>query len=377
MFFFPDVPPNLEVAIFSGLITNVVGRIGKAAQKTAERGSTFEREVLHEDITGDSQAMRSSFYVRPAPPAKPDEWLFKITQRCCFSLTSVVCGLIYLDRLTRNQKVMFSSSAWDLIWVSLMVLSEKFWEDNYIHPGHILYTAISDRIFQTNKRAYFDMLNMQFWLLGALDWRLNIRQDVFDHWLEYLRDLGCKYSDQSIRLPITVFVPRPIPNLKVRRTSQLSQSTASTATPDDIFQSNTSSKSSITNYTIKSNASSSDNSDFEERCRQGSDQHHFGLYQPSRRVIGAYPSLWAKNVSNYTVRNPDIRCYNRTSAAQNHRFQVDDLRHCSDEWAGKMEAVSHRYVPRLQLPQQAYHHSRMPDSRKMDGRSCATVNYLH
>jgi len=154
-------------------------------------------------------------------------------------------------------------------------------------------------------------------------------------------------------LPQPVFIPRPIPNLKVRRTSAQSQSTTSTATPDDLFLSNNSDSTSNyglqsvqyhtshTNYTAYHNThhqpppsaystshstphggyppnshhhnnstythgnngnagqfpsrstTSSDSSDLDDRRRERSSKLGFNYYQPHiqhHRV--AYPSLW-------------------------------------------------------------------------------------
>lgn len=223
--FLPELDREVEVAIFSGVMHNIMGRIGRQTHKAGDfksNGGTFERDVLGEDLG------RPQFSVRPIPPSQPADWLLKCTQRCCFSLTSVVCSLIYLDKLIKLRKVMFSSSAWDVIWVCLMILSEKTWEDNYIHPGHVVYTCISDRVFQNDKRAYKEMQRMQFWLLEALDWRMHIAEGTFYDWVHFLGDMGRRGTE--IAMPMTVFVPRPIPNLKVRRPSQQTTSTASTAT---------------------------------------------------------------------------------------------------------------------------------------------------
>jgi len=257
--FLPDVPQHIDAAIFSGVLTNLLSRIGLQTRggDAEELGAgSFEYEVLREDINGNGRMALKEYdvlfgnpCVRPEPPRRPSEWILKVTQRCCFSMTSVVCGLIYLDILTKAGKTLFTHRSWDLVWVSIMVMSEKFWEDNYIHPGHILYTSISDKIFQQDKKAYTTMLKMQFWLLDALDWRLNISPATFENWVTFLRGLGRKCKDSMPPLPQPIFIPRPIPNLKVRRTSALSQSTTSTATPDDLFISNNSD--STSNYGLQ------------------------------------------------------------------------------------------------------------------------------
>ena len=87
-----------------------------------------------------------------------------------------------------------------------MITSEKVWEDNYIHPGHIVNT------FELEKK---ELLGMQLWLLDALEWNLNIERSDFLSALDMFENAGRQYVNH---VPYQlVFVPRPIPNLKVRQ----------------------------------------------------------------------------------------------------------------------------------------------------------------
>lgn len=145
------------------------------------------------------------------------EWLLKMTQRCCFSLTSFLGALIYIERLRRQRKLVLYESTWRSTWVAMCVLSEKRWEDNYVHPGHIHATYGS-------KHTSEDQLMMQLKLFKALDFHMAIGYDEFTSWLNRLRD----EKDQQISAAChfqRVFIPRPIPNLKTRK----SQNTPSTS----------------------------------------------------------------------------------------------------------------------------------------------------
>lgn len=53
------------------------------------------------------------------------------------------------------------------VWGTAMITSEKVWEDNYIHPGHIINT------FGLDKK---ELLTLQLWFLDALKWNLNINR---------------------------------------------------------------------------------------------------------------------------------------------------------------------------------------------------------
>lgn len=152
-------------------------------------------------------------------------WLLRMTQRCCFSLTSFLGALVYIERLRRARKLTLYESTWRSTWVAMSVLSEKRWEDNYVHPGHVHATYGSTHTSQ-------DQLLMQIALFKALDYRLAIGGEEFTIWLARLR---AEVPDPQILNVVhfqRVFIPRPIPNLKVRKDRTPSTSAGSeTARP--------------------------------------------------------------------------------------------------------------------------------------------------
>eukprot|EP00746_Dinoflagellata_sp_MGD_P043156 gnl/MRDRNA2_/MRDRNA2_204875_c0_seq1.p1 gnl/MRDRNA2_/MRDRNA2_204875_c0~~gnl/MRDRNA2_/MRDRNA2_204875_c0_seq1.p1 ORF type:complete len:386 (+),score=37.68 gnl/MRDRNA2_/MRDRNA2_204875_c0_seq1:111-1268(+) len=147
------------------------------------------------------------------------EWLLRMTQRCCFSLTSFLCSAIYIDRLIRQGRLSLYESTWRSTWVAMTVLSEKRWEDNYVHPGHIHATYGSRHTSQ-------EQAVMQLKLFKALNFSMYIDEGEFWRWQCRLRD----ERDHQIMAALQfqrVFIPRPIPNLKTK--SQNTPSTAATS----------------------------------------------------------------------------------------------------------------------------------------------------
>jgi len=150
---------------------------------------------------------------------KHAEWLLKMTQRCCFSKTSFLCTLIYVERLRCSKhRLALYESTWRSTWVAMSVISEERWEDNYIHPGHIHNTYGS-----THKTV--EQQKMQLKLFEALDFNLHVDLDEYREWQNELRDMEKDYIIEAVCTPQRIFIPRPIPNLKTRKTPANTPST--------------------------------------------------------------------------------------------------------------------------------------------------------
>ncbi|EER10514.1 hypothetical protein Pmar_PMAR005849 [Perkinsus marinus ATCC 50983] len=95
-------------------------------------------------------------------------FVLKMTQRCCFSLATVLAGLDYFVRLIDKGLVRLHHTSWRSLWVCCMLLAEKMWEDNFVHPAHIMgqYSASAH-----TKREY---LQLQMGILKVLNWDMNI-----------------------------------------------------------------------------------------------------------------------------------------------------------------------------------------------------------
>eukprot|EP00746_Dinoflagellata_sp_MGD_P163851 gnl/MRDRNA2_/MRDRNA2_92112_c0_seq1.p1 gnl/MRDRNA2_/MRDRNA2_92112_c0~~gnl/MRDRNA2_/MRDRNA2_92112_c0_seq1.p1 ORF type:complete len:406 (-),score=47.77 gnl/MRDRNA2_/MRDRNA2_92112_c0_seq1:147-1364(-) len=202
-----DVP--LDYQFFIGAVTfllkriepDPVGPIPKFEQSFVQKGQLARHEVR-----------------------KHAEWLLKMTQRCCFSLTSFNCALIYIERLRRDRKLTLYESTWRSTWVAMSVISEKRWEDNYIHPGHIHNTYGS-------RHTALEQQHMQINLCTALGWNLAIDLQDYRAWTHRLR------NDYDVRQVMSachfqrVFIQRPIPNLKKARKSENTPSTTADSEP--------------------------------------------------------------------------------------------------------------------------------------------------
>lgn len=184
-------------------------------------------------------------------------WMLKMTQRCCFSLTSFMGGLIYLERLRQRGKITLFESTWRSLWVASMIISEKWWEDNYIHPGHILNTYGS-----THRSREF--LDMQMRLFEAMHYKLEITKDELKRWRTRLRS---EMPEQSILSMVPfqqIFIPRPIPNLKVKK-PQIEKKPAAVTTMNSLI--------SLTSFTDRE----------DESCKAKAAEAARGTQAPTRR----------------------------------------------------------------------------------------------
>jgi hypothetical protein len=205
--------------------------------------ATYLLKLIEADPAGGTSCISKfeSCFVQKGHPSYRDtwkhaQWLLKMTQRCCFSVTSFLGALIYLERLRHLGKVSLYESTWRSIWVAISVISEKRWEDNYIHPGHVHNTYGSSHTTEEQQK-------MQLKLFEALGFNLAIELDEFTGWLNMLR--SCE-KDQQILMACQfqrVFLPRPIPNLKTKKP----QNTPSTSA-NSLANSESESESSERNY---------------------------------------------------------------------------------------------------------------------------------
>jgi len=188
--------------------------------------ATYLLKRIEADPAGGIPKFESNFAQKGHPSyrdiRKHAEWLFKMTQRCCFSVTSFLGALIYVERLRRQCKVALYESTWRSTWVAMSVISEKRWEDNYIHPGHIHNMYGSTHRTEEHQK-------MQLKLFEALEFNLAIDESEFYGWIGKLR---ADEKDQQIVATVhfqRIFLPRPIPNLKTKK----NQNTPSTSGESD------------------------------------------------------------------------------------------------------------------------------------------------
>jgi len=204
-----DVP--LDYQLFIGAATYLLKRI---EADPANGIPKFEQSFVQKGHPGCREVRKHA------------EWLLRMTQRCCFSVTSFLGALIYIERLRRQRKLALYESTWRSTWVAMSVISEKRWEDNYIHPGHIHNTYGS-------KHTTLEQQKMQLKLFKALDFNLAIGLDEFSGWITKLR---ADEKDQTIVNTChfqRVFIARPIPNLKTRKTQNTPSTSANSESESD------------------------------------------------------------------------------------------------------------------------------------------------
>lgn len=174
-------------------------------------------------------------------------FIAELTLRCCFSLTTILGALDYMARLQMSGAVRLHSTSWKTVFVVCCLLGEKMWEDNYVHPSHIIsqYGYLAKGGSNIPRREY---LGLQLLVVNVLNWDVNTP-------LARYRDLVANIMGVSVpagiyrTLPVgyTGFVPRPLPPLpkmnlptlssaqlhRSRFESKLSSTASTSADPDE------------------------------------------------------------------------------------------------------------------------------------------------
>lgn len=65
-------------------------------------------------------------------------FLAEFVQKCCFSLTTIMGAFYYISRLRESGHIRFHEASWRSLFIVACLLSEKMWEDNFVHPHHIM-----------------------------------------------------------------------------------------------------------------------------------------------------------------------------------------------------------------------------------------------
>ena len=141
-------------------------------------------------------------------------FLARLTQKCCFSLTTIVGALDILLRLYEKPSICFHASTWRSLLVTCLILSEKMWEDNFVHPMHIIgqYNTYCPGQFSHSKR---DFLYMQLAIVEALEWRTNMNLTRYHSLVAAVMATEvpvCIYRVLSSQSQASL-IPRPLPAL--------------------------------------------------------------------------------------------------------------------------------------------------------------------
>ena len=130
----------------------------------------------------------------------------RLATDCCLTRTSLIMGLHFFIRACSTKQLTQSDHTWRTILANCFILSEKMWEDNYIHPHYIrlrfTYHCGSRRIPTTE-----DFLKLQMSILAALEWRLNISKSQFDG----LHDEILNVKHNQISFDSAPLPDRPLP----------------------------------------------------------------------------------------------------------------------------------------------------------------------
>jgi len=137
----------------------------------------------------------------------------ELTMRCCFSLTTIVGALDYLLRLHSAGIVRLHSTSWKTVFVVCCLIGEKVWEDNYVHPSHIInqFGYLAKGGSNIPKKDY---LGLQICLARALNWETNTPAGRYRDLISTTMSFSVPYAIYR-HLPngYAGFVPRPLPPL--------------------------------------------------------------------------------------------------------------------------------------------------------------------
>lgn len=136
-----------------------------------------------------------------------------LTMRCCFSPTTIIGALDYLLRLHAQGVVRLHSTSWKTVFVTCCLMGEKVWEDNYVHPSHIInqYGYLAKGGSNVPKREY---LHLQLLLVGVLNWDTNTPSSRYHDLVTTVMGVSVPFAIyKALPTGYAGFVPRPLPPL--------------------------------------------------------------------------------------------------------------------------------------------------------------------
>ena len=140
-------------------------------------------------------------------------FIAEMTMRCCFSITTIIGALDYLLRLHAMGAVRLHSTSWKTVFVVCCLMGEKVWEDNYVHPSHIIsqYGYLAKGGSNIPKRDY---LGLQLMLVGALNWDTNTPLTRYTELVTNVMGVSVPFAVyRNLPMGYAGFVPRPLPPL--------------------------------------------------------------------------------------------------------------------------------------------------------------------
>jgi len=200
---FSEETPQQELRLFVGYASALLRLVQPGKTAMSRVAQTFEAKAVTREDRHNVQLCDLSYEVR---------WMLWFTRKCCFSFASLVPAMMYLESLIKTEHIVFHPCSWRTLWVNMMIVSEKFWEDSYIHPSHILRSY-------KGSPSPSDCVEIQFYLVQGLKWSLNL-----DRWdvaavMEKLATSACDpvvtaAIHETSEPGVPVLVTRPMPNAK-------------------------------------------------------------------------------------------------------------------------------------------------------------------
>jgi hypothetical protein len=140
-------------------------------------------------------------------------FIAELTMRCCFSVTTVLGALEYMLLLQSKGVVRLHSTSWKTIFVVCCLLSEKMWEDNYVHPSHIIsqFGYLAKGGSNIPKKDY---LALQLLLVNSMNWQTNVPLDRYRELVANIMGVSVPHAiHRTLPAGYAGCVPRPLPPL--------------------------------------------------------------------------------------------------------------------------------------------------------------------
>lgn len=132
----------------------------------------------------------------------------RLATDCCLTRTSLLMGLHYFTTVSQTGVIASSRHTWRMIFVNCLILAEKMWEDNYIHPHYMrlrfCYHCGSRAVPSAGK-----FLDLQLELLKALEWKTNITEHDYLILQEAVRKVQ---TDPSLSMIVKALGDARLPN---------------------------------------------------------------------------------------------------------------------------------------------------------------------
>ena len=128
------------------------------------------------------------FYLNPPPKISIQEFLKGIMRSTEIDISSLVCGVIYLDRMCEKKNYVLCYNNIHLLLLASLILSMKFNEDFFV-------TNLNIAQFHGVHVNLVNQIEYEFYLL--VDFNLFIEESLFKKYYVYFYKMGKKYEIQE------------------------------------------------------------------------------------------------------------------------------------------------------------------------------------